>query len=63
MSSHDDVFSIVLSKLGVEAQTALFKIQKLAERQLVGSEMLSYFKTSYSVYCTSSYLVLLRESL
>jgi len=57
------VFAIVLSKLGVEAQTALFKLQKLGERQLVGEEMLPFFKTSYSVYCTSSYLVLIRESL
>ena len=49
---HDEAFSIILSKMGIEAQKALFKLNARGEKQLVAEEMLPYFKTSYSVYCS-----------
>ena len=60
---HDQAFAVILSKMGVEAQTALFKVKNLGSKQLVAEDMLPFFKRSYSVYCSRSYLILLRECL
>lgn len=46
---HDVCLSIVLSKMGTEAQTASFKTRALGDKKLLAEEMLPYFKGPFAI--------------
>ena len=55
--------ALILSKMGVEAQTMDYKVTALGEEELEGEEVLAYYKAPFAVSCRLSYMVSLREAL
>lgn len=60
---HELTYSIILSKMSTEAQSASYKARMLGDKKLIGEEMLKYYKAPFSVYLCKSYFILLREQL
>ena len=52
--------AIILSKMGLDAQSVSFKTNALGDIKLSGDEMLSYYKVPFAVFCNKSYLILSR---
>ena len=55
--------AIILSKMGVEALSASFKVKSLGDKKLLKEEMLPYFKSAFAISCCKSYFILIRQSL
>ena len=55
--------AIVLSKMSLDAQSMSYKVNKLDDKNLIGEEMLEYYKAPYAVYCNKSYFILIRQAL
>ena len=54
---------MILSKMGVEALSASYKVKSMGDKKLLAEEMLPFFKSAFSVSCCKSYFILIRESL
>ena len=54
---------MILSKMGVDALSASYKVKSMGDKKLLGEEMLPYFKYAFSVSCCKSYFILIRETL
>lgn len=55
--------AIILSKMGVEAMSASYKVKSLGDKKLLNDEMLPYFKSAFSISCCKSYFILIRKAL